>query len=143
MGYDIPADHHGSLPAARQKTNCPFCLHNSHSERCTAMISPYDELQTSKEDLRQCLCANVAAAERPKIMVEPELYYIQNKGYAGNCLFWWRPDGRGYTCDLNEAWKVTKERAEEICRTRPKEDIPRLVKIVDGVAVRHVTGGFD
>jgi len=68
-----------------------------------------------------------------------ELYYIQNKGYVGNCLKWWREGGHGYTCNLDEAWKVSKEKAEEICKSRPKEDIMWKVSFVDQMAERHLT----
>jgi len=54
-----------------------------------------------------------------------DLYYIQHKGFCGNSLFWWRTGGHGYTSNLDEAWKVTKEEAEEICRVRRGEDIAR------------------
>lgn len=67
-----------------------------------------------------------------------ELYYIQNTGFCGNCLKWWRVDGHGYTMDLDDAWKVNKEKADEICRSRPKEDIPWPVSVIDSVAQRHV-----
>jgi len=66
------------------------------------------------------------------------MYYIQNKGFVGNSLLWWRENGNGYTCNLNEAWKVTKEKAQQICKTRPAEDIPHLVSFVDAHAQRHV-----
>ncbi len=65
-------------------------------------------------------------------------YYIQNVGFSGDCLRWWRPNGHGYTLNLDEAWRVSKEKAEEICRTRPKEDIPRPAAEVDQAAHRHV-----
>lgn len=67
------------------------------------------------------------------------LYYIQNKGFVGNCLLWWREGGSGYTCNLNEAWKVSKEEAGRICRTRPREDIAHPVSLIDSLAVRHAT----
>ena len=69
------------------------------------------------------------------------LYYIQHKGFCGNCLFWWRPDGCGYTCDLNQAWEVSKEEALNICKDRPKEDIPWLKQKADKRAQRHVVDG--
>jgi hypothetical protein len=72
--------------------------------------------------------------------VNSDLYYIQNRGYCGNCLRWWKDGGHGYTSNLDEAWKVSKERAEEICRSRPEEDIPWpaschgdvIAEIIDG-----------
>lgn len=67
-----------------------------------------------------------------------ELYYIQNKGSCGNCLRWWRVDGHGYTLDLNDAWRVTADKAKQICRSRPAEDIAHLASAIDAVAARHV-----
>ena len=71
-------------------------------------------------------------------MSDEELYYIQNTGYCGNCIKFWRPDGHGYTMNLDDAWKVTKEKAESICRSRPQEDIPHKASVLDAVAHRHV-----
>lgn len=71
-------------------------------------------------------------------MIE-ELFYIQNKGFVGNCLMWWHATRSGYTCNLDTALKVTRAEAEQICRTRPKEDIPHAVTFVDSRAMRHVT----
>lgn len=67
-----------------------------------------------------------------------KLYYIQNVGFVGNCLRWWQPDGAGYTCNLDEAWQVSKEQAANLCRYRPKEDVPWPVSVVDAHAERHV-----
>ena len=61
------------------------------------------------------------------------LYYIQWKGYCGNCLWWWRQDGHGYTLNLDHAWKVTKERADEIWRVRRGEDVAWPVDAIDAV----------
>lgn len=41
-----------------------------------------------------------------------ERFYIQNRGYCGNCLQWWRADRHGYTMDLREALKVGRKEAE-------------------------------
>ena len=47
------------------------------------------------------------------------LYYIQDaRQFCGNSVYWWCPDGHGYTCDLDRAWRVPKEKAEMICRSR-------------------------
>lgn len=64
--------------------------------------------------------------------------YIQNVGYCGNSLRWWRVDGHGYTNNLDEAWKVTKEKADSIAEGRPGEDIPWRVEDADAKAERHV-----
>ncbi len=65
-------------------------------------------------------------------------YYIQNVGFSGDCLRWWRKGGNGYTSNLDDAWRVTKKKAVEICRSRPMEDIPRPANEVDGAAQRHI-----
>ena len=46
-----------------------------------------------------------------------EKYYIRNEGYLGNALMWWREGNKGYTCDIREAGKYTKEQAENICKS--------------------------
>jgi hypothetical protein len=69
-----------------------------------------------------------------------DLYYIQNIGYCGNCLKWWRENGNGYTDDLRQAWKVSKEQATQICNSRPKEDIPWPCLVAELQVRYHVTG---
>ena len=61
-----------------------------------------------------------------------ELYYIQDsRSYCGNSCFWWRVDGKGYTCDLRDAWKVTKEKAQRIIRNRPGVDKAWPCSLID------------
>lgn len=66
-----------------------------------------------------------------------ELYYIRNK-FVGNCALWWREGGLGYTCDLREAGKFTREEAERVCYDRPGEDFMHAVDKVDAIAQMHV-----
>ena len=65
------------------------------------------------------------------------LFYIENVRAGGDCCVWWRPEGKGYTRNLDEAWKVDEERAREICRSRPNEDFMRSAADVDAKAVKH------
>jgi hypothetical protein len=67
------------------------------------------------------------------------LFYIQNRGFCGNCLSWWRPDGNGYTCDLRDAWKVPYEEAKRICRMRQGMDVMWPASVVESHVVYHVT----
>jgi hypothetical protein len=67
------------------------------------------------------------------------LYYIQNVGFTGNCLRWWKTGKCGYTCELDQAMMVTKAEADHICSSRPKEDIAWPVDLVDDAARLHVT----
>lgn len=71
-------------------------------------------------------------------MSKKKYYYIQNTGYCGNILKWWRVDGHGYTTDLKEAWKVNFEEAKKICRWRPKEDIMWDAELVERAATLQV-----
>lgn len=49
-------------------------------------------------------------------------YYIQDsRGYVGNCLSFWRPEGKGYTTNINDAGLFTKEEAERICKNRDSD----------------------
>jgi hypothetical protein len=52
-----------------------------------------------------------------------KLYVILNRGpVVGNCALFWREGGCGYTCNLDEAWKVDAAKAQDICHDRPDED---------------------
>lgn len=64
-----------------------------------------------------------------------ELFYIQDtRSYCGNSCFWWRVDGEGYTTNLAEAWRVTKEEAERIVRGRPDVDRAWPCSLIDAGA---------
>lgn len=70
---------------------------------------------------------------------DPPMYYIQNRGYCGNCMFWWRPDGNGYTLDLNTAGRFTRDEAERIVRGRPDVDKAWLCSDVHKAVKLHVS----
>ena len=74
----------------------------------------------------------------------PRLYYIQNKGYCGDCLKWWRANRQGYTLNLDDAGKYGESEALSICAVRRGQDVAWLVEDIDAVAARHVNseGGF-
>lgn len=61
-----------------------------------------------------------------------------HRGCCGNCAFWWRENGSGYTCNLGDAWLVSKEKAGEICRDRPAEDFPVPEVVAIQASQRHV-----
>lgn len=57
------------------------------------------------------------------------LFYIQDtRTVVGNSAMFWRPEGKGYTCNLNEAWKVTGE------WTGRPTDVLRDAELVDALA---------
>jgi len=68
-------------------------------------------------------------------MPEP-MYYIQNVNHSGDSLIWWKPDGNGYTKNLDEAWKLPQEQAFAICAARPNEDFAWPCEQVDKCAKR-------
>ena len=67
---------------------------------------------------------------------EPEpLYYIQDtRQYCGNSVFWWCPDGKGYTTHIDRAGKYTAAQA----KTKRDTDVPYLVSDVDRIWSQHV-----
>lgn len=117
--------------------SCAFSSHPEAVDGRGTLMPPYD-----------CHCPYFKSAKTfnseplktaPEARPIPELYYIQNiRMPVGNSALWWRVDGGGYTCNLDEAWKVDAEKAASICRDRPKEDIPRLASAMDALAQRHV-----
>ena len=50
-----------------------------------------------------------------------ELFYITTGEYIGNAMIWWGQNSRGYTTDINQAGKYSREKAESICRGRSTE----------------------
>jgi len=53
-----------------------------------------------------------------------DLFFIQDsRTYCGNAVMWWRPEGNGYTSNVNEAWRVPEETAKRMHRNRPT-DVP-------------------
>lgn len=73
---------------------------------------------------------------KPK--AEPvDLYYIQGPGVSGNDAYWWREHGAGYTRDIREAWKLTRDEALRIVGPS-KTDRMFPVSIIDGLAEHHV-----
>ena len=86
-------------------------------------------------NVRSC---KILSENSVKVESTENLYYIQNTGYCGNFLKFWRPDGHGYTLDLNDAWLVPFEQAKKICRSRPTEDIPILKELAELASQRAV-----
>jgi hypothetical protein len=73
-----------------------------------------------------------------KANVDRHLFYIQNKGFCGDCLLFWKENRCGYTTDLRKALKVSRDEADRICSSRIGEDIPWPVNQLDSVAEMHV-----
>lgn len=74
---------------------------------------------------------------KPKPETTNPMFYIQDsRSYAGNSAIWWRTDGKGYTSDLTEAWRVNKEKAERICRSRSTDRMWPCHQI-DAITQKH------
>jgi hypothetical protein len=74
---------------------------------------------------------NAQNKEARKESVTEELYYVRNEGFLGNALLWWTKGCNGYTCDINDAHKFTREQAEKTCK-RP-QDSAYLCTYIDGL----------
>jgi len=61
------------------------------------------------------------------------MYYIQNKnaGFMGNAPVWWAKGSNGYTSDLNNAEKFTREEAKKICEGNPNKNVAYTVEYID------------
>lgn len=47
------------------------------------------------------------------------LFYIQDtRQYVGNNVLWWKPDGNGYTTNIAEAGKYTRDQAKSLMESR-------------------------
>lgn len=84
-----------------------------------------------------CTIADQFEAPPAEWPAEPDLYYIQNRGFEGNCMRWWKHEGHGYTSNLDEAWKLDRERAIDLCLNRPDEDFAYPCAEIDEIAERH------
>jgi hypothetical protein len=68
-------------------------------------------------------------------LVADALYYVQDaRGCVGNCGSWWRANGAGYCCDIEDAGTYTGERVTTMRAT----DVPWPVEYVLARTVRHV-----
>ena len=65
------------------------------------------------------------------------LYLIMSP-YApcGNSASWWAVDAKGYTCDVDKAWRVTAEKARSILSDK-RGDRAFLAADLDDLAERH------
>ena len=59
-----------------------------------------------------------------------ELYYIQN-GYLGNAILWWRKNSCGYTVNIKNAGKYTRDKTIAIINNRPNKDSAWLCSYID------------
>ena len=67
---------------------------------------------------------------------EPERdhYILDTRQVVGNCALFWRPNGNGYTCELDDAGLYTRAEAESHRDT----DVPVPREMAERLVVRHV-----
>jgi hypothetical protein len=63
-----------------------------------------------------------------------QYYILDARTMVGNCALWWRPEGAGYTCNLDDAGRYTLAEAESHRET----DVPVRCDVAERIAVRHV-----
>lgn len=72
-----------------------------------------------------------------------ERYLIQDtRQVCGNCILWWGPDSRGYTCDVDKAGRYSLERATNIEKIRGT-DVKWKESVVLKNIVRHVRADLE
>jgi len=119
---------------------------NAFFEEQGCVSSEAKDLQPEVDSLNQNLdgeppYAVVAVYTHPtqQGLAEAGMYYLQDarwSGMVGNCPSFWRPDGNGYTTNLDEAGRFTHEEAMAQHRSR-STDLPWLCSEVD--KLRHPT----
>lgn len=70
-------------------------------------------------------------------LVEDALYYLQDtRQNVGNCMLFWCPQDKGYTCQLDDAGKYTGPEARSRCNDGTHKAWP--CGFIERNAVRHV-----
>lgn len=74
-----------------------------------------------------------AGGEPFGLEVQRSLYILDSRDVVGNCASWWRPNGEGYTCEIDEAgvWDEPPSDLRPTDFVVPKE-------LVDRHTVKHV-----
>ena len=96
-----------------------------------ALCVPYEPHQSLFDRMLEAAKAAGVPAAAPD--VRDDLYYLQDARWAsmvGNCPSFWRPDGNGYTTNLDEAARFTFSEAMAQHRCR-ETDLPWLCSEVD------------
>ncbi len=90
-------------------------------------------LSLQKDKLDGALWAPRETPADPFAKPEPKQYVIlDTRQIVGNCAMFWRPDGAGYTCDLNDAGLYEKTKG------RRDTDIYVPIEVARSMAVTHV-----
>lgn len=118
---------------------------NTALKAATQAVEPFGYVNTNTgqffKDVEPCRKTNeghwrtvfTAPQEQADARDADGLYYLQDARWSamvGNCPSWWRPDGNGYTTNLDEAARFTfaEAMAQHRCRDT---DLPWLCSEVD------------
>lgn len=63
-----------------------------------------------------------------------DYYIIDTRTVVGNCALWWCPDGKGYTCNLDDAGLYTRQQA----KSHRETDVAVHREVAERLVVRHV-----
>lgn len=104
--------------ASKQATTCACCGEHKHTPLRIDSMGGYVCLTCIDKKLGSLL---------GEFGYEDEgLYFVQDtRSFVGNCPLWWRPNGGGYTTNLDEAGKFTREAAMKLHSNRDT-DLPWL-----------------
>lgn len=92
-------------------------------------MTPIPEVTSSEHLLAAATDNNL----KPK---EEELFYIQDaRSNADGCVLWWRPNGGGYTVDLDDAGKYTRNQA---FKGKRETDVPVPCHVAEAITTRVV-----
>lgn len=105
---------------------------------CTQDPNIYPKAHWSNRALDILKYDTTMRAPEPQATDTEEMFYIQNKGYCGDCLTFWRANRCGYTTNIDEALKLPKTEAKSLCQSRPEEDFMLPASLVERAAHRHV-----
>lgn len=78
---------------------------------------------SSKRSLLDRLAGTWLAGRIFAPRVEEMFFMRDTRDTVGDCILWWRYQGKGYTTNLYEAALFTRDDAERICRIR-ETDVP-------------------
>ena len=70
----------------------------------------------------------------PAVEPQEQFYILDTRQVVGNCSYWWRHEGKGYTCELRDAGLY--DRAEAF--RKRETDVPIPAALAQAMIVTHV-----
>ena len=115
----VPHIYANTLKEAKAKCDL-YDAKNEHGDKARyidikARRSPHnDVVQYNGEEMERWRYEDRLIKEKRNAKIQAleadEMYYVQDsRSYCGNSVFWWAKESRGYTTELNNAEKYTKD----------------------------------